>query len=54
MVFAYDLGEWPMIDDWATPIFYFLRDGRLVAKVIGWPRGGRVAGLETAIRDVGL
>ncbi|MET0506387.1 MAG: hypothetical protein ABWZ85_13760 [Luteibacter sp.] len=29
--------DWPMIDAWATPTFYFLDNGKVVAKVEGWP-----------------
>jgi hypothetical protein len=46
--------EWPMIDSWATPTFYFLDDGVVVAKVRGWPREGRREELLTALRRVGL
>jgi hypothetical protein len=41
--------EWPFIDSWATPTFYLLREGNLVAKVIGWPKGGNRAKLIEAI-----
>lgn len=29
--------DWPMFDAWATPTFYFLNHGKVVAKVEGWP-----------------
>ncbi|MDR6641578.1 hypothetical protein J2X57_000772 [Luteibacter sp. 1214] len=29
--------DWPMFDAWATPTFYFLNNGKVVAKVEGWP-----------------
>lgn len=29
--------DWPFIDSWATPTFYFVKNGRLVEKVQGWP-----------------
>ncbi|WP_448098082.1 hypothetical protein [Luteibacter yeojuensis] len=29
--------DWPMFDSWATPTFYFLNNGRIVAKIEGWP-----------------
>jgi hypothetical protein len=28
--------DWPGIDTWAMPTFYFFRDGRVVSKVSGW------------------
>lgn len=46
--------EWPLIDDWATPTFYFLARGRLVAKVSGWPKEGRRAELLAALHQLGL
>jgi hypothetical protein len=46
--------EWPMIDTWATPTFYFIKDGAVVAKVIGWPKEGRRADLIAAARQIGL
>jgi len=32
-----------MIDDWATPNFYLLQDGRVVDHFSGWPREGHEA-----------
>jgi hypothetical protein len=32
--------DWPMFDSWATPQFYLLRDGKLLAKFSGWPEAG--------------
>ena len=32
--------EWPFIDSWDTPEFYFLRDGKVVDRLTGWPRDG--------------
>lgn len=46
--------EWPMIDSWATPTFYFLKNGAVVAKVEGWPKEGRRSELLSALRQVGL
>jgi len=50
MQFAYRREEWPMIDRWETPVFYFFRNGRVVAKVIGWPAAGRKAEIRRALR----
>ena len=41
MVLAYDWLEWPDIDDWSTPAFYFFAGGHLVDQVSGWPLDGR-------------
>ncbi len=32
--------EWPFIDSWDTPEFYFLRDGKVIDRLTGWPRDG--------------
>lgn len=47
---AYQASEWPMIAEWATPNFYFMRDGVVVDMVQGWPRdGSRMAELRAAL-----
>lgn len=47
---AYRIGEFPAIDNWNTPLFYFTRDGVVVDKVEGWPRdGSRMAELRDAL-----
>ena len=46
--------DWAMIDSWGTPTFYFFKEGRVHAKVEGWPRSGRRAELLAALRVVGL
>jgi hypothetical protein len=52
LAFRHD--EWPMIDWWGTPTFYFFKSGTLSAKVRGWPKGGRKPELQAALRQVGL
>ncbi|HCR32254.1 MAG TPA: hypothetical protein DIV57_02635 [Stenotrophomonas sp.] len=39
---------------WGTPTFYTLRDGGVVARVVGWPRGGNKAMLTKAIADAAV
>jgi hypothetical protein len=51
---AFRREEWPLIDYWGTPTFYFLEKGALKAKVQGWPKGGRRAELLAGFRQVGL
>jgi hypothetical protein len=41
--------EWPMISSWATPGFYFLRDGRLLDTVFGWPGPEQLKHLKDAL-----
>lgn len=54
MSFAYKFSEWPQMDAWDTPTFYFFRDGHLVAKVAGWPDGGNMEKLYKASARAGL
>jgi hypothetical protein len=51
---AFRRDEWPMIDSWGTPTFYFFKDGAVSAKLEGWPREGRRPELLAALRQVGL
>lgn len=46
--------DWPWIRRWLFPAFYFLREGEVVAQVVGWPPEGRRAELIDAARRVGL
>ena len=45
---AYRQTEWRGFDVWAIPTFYFLKDGKIEAKVVGWQghRGGVVEGMR--------
>ncbi|HTX59458.1 MAG TPA: hypothetical protein VMH02_07220, partial [Verrucomicrobiae bacterium] len=54
MTFAYAESEWPAIDRWELPVFYFFRDGKLAAEVVGWPRGGRKPQILRALQQIGL
>lgn len=51
---AYRREDWPQIDYWGTPTFYFFRDNRMVEKVTGWPSEGRREELIRAARSIGL
>jgi hypothetical protein len=42
--------EWPMIDTWAMPTFYFLRNGQVQSKVVGWQPSAILSGF----RELGL
>lgn len=48
---AYRAAGFSMIDQWATPTFYFIDHRRVVSKVAGWPRGGRRAEILDAYRE---
>ncbi len=54
MTIAYKRSEWPLLDYWGTPTFYFFRDGSLIAKVVGWPAEGHRDELRDALRQIGL
>lgn len=32
--------DWAFVDSWETPEFYFLKDGKVVDRLTGWPRDG--------------
>lgn len=51
---AWRRDEWPEIDHWNTPTFYFFKRGRPVAKVTGWPDEGRKSELLAAAAKAGL
>ena len=50
MTIAYRAADFPQIDNWATPTFYFIDRGRVVSRVTGWPKGGRRDELLAAYR----
>ena len=50
---AYGKRNWPMVDNWATPVFHVFKDGRLVDQVVGWPEGGRAEALRKALSRAG-
>ena len=54
MAFVYRREEWPMVERWETPVFYFLKNGHVVSKVRGWPRAGRKAEIRRSLRLAGL
>lgn len=54
MSFAYRESDWPLLDTWATPTFYFIKDGKVAAKLAGWPDEGNIPALTDAARKIGL
>lgn len=54
MVLAFRQKEWPMIDVWNTPTFYFFKRGEVVAKLTGWPEEGHLQELREGLRRIGL
>ncbi len=54
MVLAVTHRDWPMLDTWALPTFYFLQNGYKVAEVIGWTGPAEREVLTAAARSIGL
>nr|WP_298126527.1 hypothetical protein [uncultured Pseudoxanthomonas sp.] len=50
--YAVAMRDWPQFDSWATPVFYFMREGRVVATVTGWPKEGRARELHQAFAQM--
>ncbi|HEX7060607.1 MAG TPA: hypothetical protein VF200_01490 [Woeseiaceae bacterium] len=46
--------DWPEVNYWGTPSFYFIKQGELVKKVVGWPEDGRTDELWAGLRAIGL
>lgn len=51
---AYKRSEFPFIDSWETPTFYFLDGPSVVKKVVGWPQEGQIQELLDGARAIGL
>lgn len=51
---AYLNSQWPSVDTWETPTFYFYFNGVLKEKVTGWPREGRRKELYRALQSIGI
>lgn len=51
---AYAAAGWPEVRIWQTPTFFFLRDGKVVGEVVGWPKEGNVESLERELSGLGL
>ncbi|WP_447585757.1 hypothetical protein [Pseudoxanthomonas mexicana] len=54
IMIAYDRAHWPALASWSTPTFYFLRDGKLMSVVEGWPDEGNRKQLLSAAKGIGL
>lgn len=54
MSLAFRKSDWPMVKQWATPIFYFTRGGHVVETIAGWPLQGHNAELLTAAKRIGI
>lgn len=48
--------DWSEVNYWGTPSFYFIKDGQLVKKVVGWPNDSvpeRKEALRTGLHAIG-
>jgi|GEM_PF-1962523 len=53
--YAFNEKQWPEIPYWATPVFYFYFDGKLIDYFDGWPQSGkRIAALKQSLVNIGL
>lgn len=42
--------DFPMLDFWGTPTFYFLDNNKVIDKLVGWPKEGRIQELKVLIQ----
>lgn len=54
MALAYKRHEWSMFDSWETPTFYFMKDGLVIDKIIGWPDDSKVNDLLEASKNINI
>ena len=47
---VYSEADWPEINYWGSPSFYFFEKSKLVSKVVGWPRN-QSTDRKTALKD---
>jgi hypothetical protein len=46
--------QWPWVPSWETPGFYFIRNGKIVTSVVGWPGPEQLAKLKSAFDRIGI
>lgn len=49
---AWDPNEWPEIDNWSMPSFYFVKDGSIIHVVRGWPNSSALNDIHIGINKV--
>jgi hypothetical protein len=54
MAFANAESEWPGFTLWETPVFYFIRNDKVVARRVGWPDDDRTKDLLRVARQHGF
>ena len=53
LVLAHQMEDWPFIDTLRTPSFYFLKDGKVVREIVGWPDRGMAKEIIMALDEIG-
>jgi hypothetical protein len=51
---AYRRDDFGSIDSWATPNFYVLKDGEVIARLEGWPKGRTTASVRQLLQTAGV
>lgn len=54
MLTLYDRAEWPMFPEWRMPVFYVVRNGKVVGTVVGWKPSDARGALIALLRENGL
>ena len=54
MLITYSRKSWPMLHDWETPVFYFMKQGVVLDTVIGWPKQGNAEAVRHGLKVIGL
>ncbi|KAB2837702.1 MAG: hypothetical protein F9K47_19570 [Burkholderiales bacterium] len=49
LMLIHNLEDWALVERPATPQFFFLRDGKVVARIAGWPKEGRSEAMHDAL-----
>jgi len=52
ILLASERTSWPVIENWATPQFYAVRDGVVIGALSGWPKEGRKVELAAMLREL--
>lgn len=53
ILLTYRASEWPSVENWNVPTFYFFKDGHLVTWCEGWPKDGNWIRLTEALELIG-
>ncbi|AKC80868.1 hypothetical protein XB05_20635 [Xanthomonas arboricola] len=51
IMLARSTADWSMVEQWATPNFYLLRDGHVISHFSGWPKTGNWQALRDLLAE---